>query len=286
LQQSLKINGVTLTYSDDGNGPAVVFVHGIPTDFRIWENQRKALSSYRSICYSRRFASPNQNAGDVSDSTVQINSEDLVGLIHELNLNRICLVGHSYGGFVSLFTAWKHPDLVRALILVEPAVPSILVKNEKDPIATLGFLLANPGAALSARRFQTGKLRAALKAYESGDYKNAVANFYNGIRENDNAFDRAPQELREIMLDNGKTVGELESVFPVFTKSDAAQLLVPTLLVKGEHSPKWLRAIVDGLHGSMPNNSIIEISNSGHLPHVDNPGPFNTELIAFLQKNA
>jgi non-heme chloroperoxidase len=285
MDQSIKAGSTNLFYSEFGTGEPLIFVHGIPTDYRIWNAQLKYLSkSFRAISYSRRYAYPNQNPGNAVDSTIEKNSEDLENLIGVLRLNRVQLVGHSYGGFVSLFTAWKNPELFRSLVLVEPAVPSILVKNEKNPLEAFAFLLRDPSAAVSARKFQSGKLRAALKAYESGDFYSAVKNFYDGIREKDGAFEAAPTTLQNIMKDNGQTIGELETVFPIFSKEDAKKIAIPTLLVKGQKSPKWLRAIVDGLGKSIPGSSVVEISGAGHFAHADNPEEFNSKLANFVSK--
>ena len=41
----LRVNGVELSYVDQGTGAPVVFVHGSFSDFRIWERQRPAVKS-------------------------------------------------------------------------------------------------------------------------------------------------------------------------------------------------------------------------------------------------
>jgi non-heme chloroperoxidase len=285
--KSVGAGQVNLSYAETGSGQnPIVFVHGIPTDYRIWSSQLESFSKdFRAISYSRRHAFPNKNDLNVLESTVRNNSEDLINLMQELKLQQVHLVGHSYGGFISLYTAWKHPDLFRSLVLVEPAVPSMLVKNEKNPLQVLAFLLRNPSAAMSARRLQRGELKLSLKAYEAGDYNGAVKHFVDGIKEKAGAFEQMPQTIQNLMLDNGKTVGELETTFPVFTSSDARKISLQTLLVKGELSPKWLRAIVDNLRKSMPNSSAVEISGSGHLPHIENPSEFNARIQEFLKKS-
>ncbi len=277
---------MNLSYEERGSGHAVVMVHGIPTDLRAWSNQLDSFSSsFRAISISRRHAYPNKNDFKITDSTVGNNSEDLVSFVQALNLQPIHLIGHSYGGFVSLFSVWKHPELFRTLVLVEPAVPSILVKNEKSPLQVLAFLFSNFSAAMSARRFQNGNLKLTLKAYDGGDLNGAVKYFYEGIREISGSFEKLPDPVRSMMLDNGITIGELETEFPIFTKEDARSIKLPTLLVKTQNGPKWLRAIVDGLSKNIPNCSVVDISGSCHLPHLENPTDFNKSVSEFLKKN-
>lgn len=288
LVKSVRAGKVSLSYQERGSGQTVVFVHGIPTDFRAWSNQLDSLSQdFRAISISRRHAYPNRNDEfNVTDSTVSANSEDLVSFISSLGLERPHLVGHSYGGFISLFTAWKNPDLFRSLVLIEPAVPSVLVKNEKSSFQLLIFLLSNFSAAMSARRFQTGNLKLALASFEKGDLDKAVRYFYEGIREVPGSFEKLPEQIRKMMLENGKTVGELETEFPVFAKEDARTLKLPVMLIKAQNSPKWLRAIVDTLQKNIPNAQTVDVSNSCHFPHFENPSEFNSSLLSFLKKSA
>jgi non-heme chloroperoxidase len=278
---------VNLSFEERGSGSPVVMVHGIPTDSRAWQSQLNDFSgSFRAIAISRRHAFPNKNDQlKVTESTVQRNSNDLISLIDSLKLAPIHLIGHSYGGFISLYSVWKRPELFRTLVLVEPAIPSILVKNEKSAIQVLIFLLTNFSAAMSARRLQNGNLKLALKAFDQNDLKSAVKYFYEGIREIPGSFDRLPDWVHAMMLDNGLTVGELETEFPILTKADARAIKLPTLMVKTENGPKWLRAIVDLLHRNLPNSSIVDISGSCHLPHIENPSAFNSSVLEFLRKN-
>ncbi len=285
--QSVKVGNIDIALEEKGSGRAVVMVHGIPTDYRAWSSQLENFSSnFRAISISRRHAYPNKNDFlKVADSTVGNNSEDLVSLITSMGLQPVHLIGHSYGGFISMYAVWKHPELFKSLTLVEPAIPSILVKNEGNPFEVLGFLLTNPSAATSARRLQSGNLKLALKSYDAGDLNNAVKYFYEGIRGIPGSFDNLPEQLRSIMLENGITVGELETEFPIFTKDDARKIKLPTFLVKTQNGPKWLRAIVDTLAGNIPGSFVIDISRSCHLPHIENPSEFNSGVLAFLKKN-
>ena len=117
---SASVGGVSIYYEEVGEGNPVVFVHGIPTDYRAWEAQREAFSKgRRMIALSRRYASPNKREGDVSDSTVENNATDLKGFIDKVGGGKVDLVGHSYGGFISAIVAAHHPESVKSLVLVE-----------------------------------------------------------------------------------------------------------------------------------------------------------------------
>ncbi len=154
---SLDVAGVSLYYERSGQGTPIVFSHGIPTDYRAWEAQVGEFSkSYTTVTYSRRYAFPNQRQGDVSDSTIEANATDLKGLIEKLGIAPVHLVGHSYGGFVAAYLTADHPELVRSLVLVEPAIATLLIEGPNSSGQLFSLLVSNPGVALSARRFQVG----------------------------------------------------------------------------------------------------------------------------------
>jgi len=103
---SIDVDGVSLFYEEKGTGQPLLFVHGIPTDYRAWGSQLDAFSdNYRVIAYSRRYAQPNKREGDLLDSTIENNTTDLVGFIKKLGIAPVHLVGHSYGGFIASYCA-------------------------------------------------------------------------------------------------------------------------------------------------------------------------------------
>lgn len=105
----IEVNGVQLNFEEVGTGPAVVLVHGIPTDYRVWRSQVDGLSrDFRTISYSRRCALPNQ-CTDYANSTVENNAKDLEELIVRTG-GPAHLIGHSYGGSIVAHFALKHPE--------------------------------------------------------------------------------------------------------------------------------------------------------------------------------
>ena len=283
---SLEVNGVSLFYAEKGAGEPVVFVHGIPTDYRAWDLQLDTLSEhYRAISYSRRYASPNARKGDLLDSTVENNSSDLMGLLEKLRVTPAHIVGHSYGGFISLYLAAHHPDLVRSLVLVEPAVSTLLVKNPKNILEFLLLLLRSPSVALAAARYVRKGNNPAFKALGRGDLLTAVRHNLDAIENKEGVLDKLPAKRRGMMIDNARTVGELRTRFPVFTRDDAKRIRTPSLLISGESSALVLRRIAEILADSIPNAEKVRILGAGHFPHLDKAEEFNTRVLGFLQRH-
>ncbi|OLD04921.1 hypothetical protein AUG19_00085 [archaeon 13_1_20CM_2_54_9] len=281
-----KVGEISLAYREAGQGDPVFFVHGIPTDYRAWDAQVGLFSAnYHVIAYSRRLANPNHNREDYAGSTIENNSADLAGLIHELDVSPVHLVGHSYGGFAAAYCAATNPGLFHTLTLVEPAVSTILLTNRKSIPQLLSLLLRSPSTAMSAARFQRTSLDPSLAAFQRGDFDAALRLNLDGIMNRRGAFDQLPEAVQRMVKENEKTIGELTAEVPPFGKADASKISAPTLLVNGENSPKVLHSIVDRLAGAIPSAEVAVIRECAHFPHIENPAEFNSVVLGFLAKH-
>jgi non-heme chloroperoxidase len=281
---NIDVDGVSLYYELEGSGEPVLFSHGIPTDYRAWSAQVGEFSkSFSAITYSRRYAAPNKREGDVSDSTVEANAADLKGLIERLGIAPVHLVGHSYGGFVAAYLSAENPGLVRSLVLVEPAIATLLVEDPNSSGQMFALLLGSPGVALSARRFQSGSLAPSLKALDSGQPKKAVQLNVDGVQNRVGAFAELPDSAKEMMLDNARTIAELRTRFPPF-KERARKISCRTLVINGQQSAAWLQRIGELVARSVPHCEALAITGSRHFPHMENPPEFNSNALKFITK--
>jgi non-heme chloroperoxidase len=279
---TVSIDGGTLFYEERGAGETIVFSHGIPTDYRAWSNQMEPFSKkFRAVAYSRRYAAPNNRSGDLKDSTVQNNAEDLRILIESFGKGAVHLVGHSYGGFIAAFFAARHPELVTSLILVEPAVSTLLVEDASSRGQMFSLLLRSPSVALSANRFQGRSLKPSLKELDEGQLEKAVELNVDGVQDMSGAYRALPQETRKMMLDNARTIAELRTTFPPF-RNEAPKVSAKTLVVNGQESALWLRRIGDLTAAAIPKAKGVKVAKSRHFPHFENPSEFNPLCLGFL----
>ena len=278
----MEVGGVSLYYEEKGSGEPVVFSHGIPTDYRAWNMQTEPFSkSFRTISYSRRYAYPNTRTGDLADSTVENNAADLKGFIEKLGAGPVHLVGHSYGGFTAAYFAADNPELVRSLVLVEPAIATLLVQDETSSGQLFSLLIRSPSVALSARRFKNGSLGPSLAALDAGQTEKAVELNVDGVQDHAGAFKALPESTRKMMLDNARTIAELRTKLPAF-KDKAPRIARRTLVVNGDSSALWLRRVGQLTASTIPNSEAVTITGARHFPHMENPSEFNQRVLTFL----
>ena len=280
---SLDVDGVSIFYTEKGVGEPVIFVHGIPTDYRAWSSQLDALSGhFRAISYSRRYAYPNTRQGDLLDSTIENNAADLEGLLRKLDISRVHLVGHSYGGLIAAFLAVNHPGLLRSLVLVEPYLPALFLRNQNSRTEQLSFLLKHPVLAAAAiKAFR--RAGPAVAALERGDIETGVRLNLDATQDKKGVLEQLSEEQRRMMLDNGRTYKEATIPYPPLGKEDLEGIRSPTLVVNGETSNSLLRKMAEVSSASIPGCKRVIIEGSGHYPHVEKPAEFNSQLLGFLQ---
>jgi pimeloyl-ACP methyl ester carboxylesterase len=138
-----EVNGQRLYYEDTGGvGPAVIFSHGLFMDHEMFAPQVAALKDhYRCITWDERG-----HAGTASDTlapfTYYDSANDLAALLAHLGIERAVLAGMSQGGFLSPRCALTHPEIVRALILIDTQA------GQEDPERLKGHMqLANAWAS-------------------------------------------------------------------------------------------------------------------------------------------
>jgi non-heme chloroperoxidase len=277
--KNIEIGGRQLHYVEQGEGqPPVILIHGGLDDYRCWQFQVDYFSKkYRTISYSRRFAYPNKWIGNVvQDNTIEDNAKDLAELIRKLDLAPAHLVGASYGAFITLYCVSKNPELAKTMILNEPPIMGFLARSHrKEDVELLQGVKA--------------RVQSPTKdAFKRGDFKKAVQTFIDGVMEIENFFEQLPEEGKQYLMDNAKSLeGEFEPVMPSsFSVEDVKQITtIPTLIVKGELSPKWLLRIADILSDNMPNNTAqIVIPNVSH-DNVKFSNIFSSKVMQFFARH-
>jgi pimeloyl-ACP methyl ester carboxylesterase len=269
--RQLRVNDVDLSYIEQGTGAPVVFVHGAFADIRYWEPQRQAVATqYRFIAYNYRYHGTPPWPDEGKHYSAATHAADLAAFIRQLNAGPVHLVAISYGGLLATLVASEHPDLVRSLTLLEPGIRALLVDlPEAKPV------LDEVGQALEP-------VRTAVKA---GDAVQATKLLFEWVNnQGAGAFDKQPEAVRQIFLDNARTVPLLFASPPPPAVSCATLggVKAPTLVVGGEQTLRYFALINEVVVRCIPGSRLVTIPNSTHPMSAQNPEAFNEALLQFL----
>jgi pimeloyl-ACP methyl ester carboxylesterase len=169
--------------------------------------------------------------------------------------------------------ALDHPALLRSLTLAEPRLGTLLAEIPEGKAA-----LDDWGKAMAA-------VGGAVKA---GDAVQATKLFFEWVNnQGAGAFDKQPEAIRQMILDNARTVPLLLAAPapPAVSCASLGGVKAPTLVVGGAQSPRYFALINEVVVRCLPGSRPVTIPNATHPMSFQNPAAFNEVLVPFLAQH-
>ena len=208
-----------------------MFVHGSMTDHRIRDAERLAVADrYRYIAYTQRYFGSTRWHDEGQSFNQSTHAADLSAFIKGLDAGPVHVVAWSYGGSVATLAATQHPELFRSLSIHEPTIGSLIVNTPDGKVAATDF-----GS-------EVARLRSVAN---SGDALAATRQFWEFVaRLPAGGFEREPTALRQIVLDNSRTVPLSLNAPPQPISCDSVKAIkLPVLVTVGVNTrPLWSTA--------------------------------------------
>jgi pimeloyl-ACP methyl ester carboxylesterase len=274
LVKDVDVNGLRLSYVDQGSGEPVVFVHGAISDLRTWPSavSETVAKKYRFIAYTQRYHGTGAWNDDGKKYSVATHADDLAKFISALNAGPAHVVGWSYGGQVAIIAAQNTPSLVRSLILYESGPASVLAPDSPEAKT----------AAEDRAKF-TAPAMAALKA---GDAMQAAGLFFEAVSQTPpGGFEHEPEAIRTTVLDNARTLPVLFASPPSGITCDSLKnLKQPTLVLQGEKTQTYCALISEAISKCVPNAQRAILPNANHAGPARDPAGFGAAVVEYLSK--
>ena len=117
------VDGGTLAvYRWSGDGPVVLAAHGITSNHRSWSLVADALGTDATLV-APDLRGRGRSNGLPAPYTIAQHADDCAAVLEHLGAGPAVVAGHSMGGFVATMLATRHPDRVRAAVLVDGGPP-------------------------------------------------------------------------------------------------------------------------------------------------------------------
>ncbi|MDE3131691.1 MAG: alpha/beta hydrolase [Acidobacteriota bacterium] len=251
-------NGTTLYAEQAGDGPSLVFVHGMCGDARVWSGQVERLRGrFHCVTYDRRGHT--RSARTDTAESVELHADDLAGLIEALELAPCVVVGSSGGARIVVDFIRRYPALVRGAVASEPPIGALAPE-------AFAAMIGEVGPAVK-RAADAGDARAAVDAF----FEVICPGLWSAIDEQ--TKDRYRENALMLFADLGMPPYQL-------TESDAATITAPTVVIGGTHSNPALLGAARTLADWLPNSRYVEL-DCGHVTYAERPDEFARTVAEF-----
>lgn len=132
----LKVGELSVNYHDRGDGPPLLLIHGSGPGVSAWANWRAVLPR---LAETHRIIAPDMLGFGYTDGPevkfdIHIWLEQLTGLLDALGIERVSVIGNSFGGSLALHLAQEHPERVERLVLMGPAATPFVLTEGLDAV--------------------------------------------------------------------------------------------------------------------------------------------------------
>jgi pimeloyl-ACP methyl ester carboxylesterase len=228
--------------------PPMLLSHGFSASGQMWERNVGALSRERQVLtWDMRGHARSSSPGGPEEYGVEQSVQDMLALLHELNVRSAVLCGMSLGGFLSLAFHLRHPQLVAALILVDTG-PGF---HREEPRREW-----NAFAEATAARLDRDGLAALSSSPEVARHRDTIG---------------LAHTARLVMAQrDAQVIDSLEGI------------AVPTLVVVGELDANFLAA-ADYMAAKIPGAHKVVLPGAGHAANIEAADAFNAAVRDFLE---
>jgi pimeloyl-ACP methyl ester carboxylesterase len=267
--QFVRVGDQLVHVEQAGTGEPVVLLHGFGASAYSWRKVMPALAqAHRVVAIDLNGFGYTQRPRSRESYTREGQAKLVLETMDALGIARAHVVGHSYGGGITLYLASRHPERFRSMVLVDSSAPTY-ANDRRSRAAAL-----RPLDALFVRTvaLRPGAVRKAL-----------LRSFWDDAK--------VTPELVQAYSDRVAVEGAgyafyaLTAPAPPGPPVELETIEIPTLVVWGAHdeliSPESGRRAA----ARLPHSEFVLLDGSGHLPMEEQPEALLHAILPFLERH-
>lgn len=277
-QGMVDINGTSLYYSSIGKGEPILIIHGGPVLDQSYMTGHfdELAKNYRLIFYDQRACGKSAAQVDSSSMTIQTFVNDIEGIRKKFELDKIHVLGHSWGGLLAVKYAAAFPEHTQSLILSNPVPPITAVWQEEEK-------------ELSKRSSPYDSVQRA-QIMQSEEMKNKQVGAINKLMKlafktqfaDTTMLDQLTIALPEDYFARSAAFQHMgPELFSYDLTNELQAIKCPALVMYGDYEPA---AKLSGplYKEKLTGSELVTISKSGHFPFIENKLEFFDTITNFL----
>jgi pimeloyl-ACP methyl ester carboxylesterase len=263
----VELNGIEIAVAEAGRGdPPLLLVHGFTGHRDDFVDRIPELGQARRVLApDLRGHGGSTRTGRAEDFHFEQLVDDLRALLDALEIERIDLLGHSFGGMVALRFALAHPERVSSLVLMNTAP---FAPDDYDPATfeKAGAIAREKGMARLQELVERASRADAEPSAEDRQTEKWADRYWAHHRRRYREMDPvAYGALGAVMLGQASLVPRL------------GEIRCRTTVIVGADDRKFLRG-ADLLAAGIPGARRVTIPEAGHHPHMENPAAWRAAM--------
>jgi pimeloyl-ACP methyl ester carboxylesterase len=275
----ITLHGYDLSYVDLGQGPAVVFVHGLMSSHRTWGTQPERLARRHRVVAPDLYGH-GESDKPVGDYSLGAHAATLRDLLDALDIRSATLVGHSLGGGIAMQFAYLFPDRVNGIVLVSSGG----LGPELHPLLRAATL---PGSELVLPVLASGWVHlvgdTALKIWSMTGLPGISPSSSEAWH---SLTSLADGDTRRAFLATSRSVIDMHGQTVSARNRLSGIAGLPTLLLWGGSDKMIPSSHVEVAREELPASRVEIFDRAGHFPHLDEPDRFAQVLEEFMLSGA
>jgi len=273
--KTLQVNGHELHYVMAGEGPPLVFLHGVLGTHRVWAHLASEMAESHTVIAPDLFGC-GDSARPMADYSLGGHAGVVRDILDQLGIRDAIIVGHSLGGGIAMEFTYLFAERVEGLVLVASGglgrEVNMLLRFPTMPGAE--WLL--PVIASGFARRQGNALRRGLRMVGVRGSTD-VAEAWHGFEQLSDKDSRRAflATIRAVVGPDGQRVSA-EELFP--------RMKVPALLVWGDKDWMIPMSHAQAAVEHLPDARLVVFEGAGHFPHLDQPDRFAALMWEFTQE--
>jgi pimeloyl-ACP methyl ester carboxylesterase len=278
-ETSAIVHGHRRAFAIAGDGPPLLLLHGIGSNRRTWSPVLPVLARHFTVIAPDLLGHGDSDKprADYSLGGFANGMRDLLGV---LGMERVTVVGHSFGGGVAMQFAYQFPERTERVVLeasgglgreVTPVLRALTLPGARQLLAVLDTA---PG------RFQLRLLEGLTRRLPSGPL---VADVREVAKVLEDLRGRAARTAFLHVLSH-----VIDWRGQIVTMRDRAYLAagMPTMVVWGDGDNVLPFAHASAAVETMPAARLVTMAGVGHFPHSERPAEFAEALVDFVSTTA
>jgi pimeloyl-ACP methyl ester carboxylesterase len=272
-QHRVTIDGREVNYAELGDGPALVFVHGLGASWQSWlENMPDFAVDHRVIAMDLPGFGFSEMPED--DISIEYYARWLCRLFDALEIDSAAVVGNSMGGFVGAELAIREPERVQRLVLVSAAI-FWQTYRRAQPLVQLARLTDAIVARALTRTTDDIATRPRLRAW-------ALASA--GFRYPHHISKELAHEMVRSARRTDGFLPALEALADFPLEEELPKIGCPTLIVWGAQDTLVPVRDAKKMEDLIPTARRVIFERTGHVAMLERPERFNRVLREFLDE--